>query len=325
MATVMVMGGGGFVGSHVCKRLVAAGHRVVAVDIEWPEYRMDQWRGVYSKETVDLRDSRTVNDLIGGVNPDYLFQFAADMGGVEYFHSTFDWSASVNNALINYSVLAALGKRVSPPRTLFTSTACAYATEHQMTSQAPLLIEDDINWGTPDQLYGLEKRTSALLYDAAPFQTRVAMLHSVYGPYQEHSGIKMKFPSAACQKARRSRKTKEMELFGDGRQQRSYLYIDDAVDRLMTLMFDFDESPGFVNIGSETAYNCAYVAEQALTIAHEKAVHGVKVNYTPGPTGVRSRSCDNTKAKTLFDMSHTVSLRDGLARFIEWLDEVDPQ
>jgi len=317
---VIILGGGGFIGSHMVKEMVGEGHTVYAVDVVFPSFRLPQLVG--SKKLVaDLRTDVT-RDILESYQPDYVFQFAADMGGVEYFHSDRDWAASVNNGLINYQVLCAVNSLYKQPRLLFTSTACAYATEHQMTAQPANLIEEDIEWGTPDQLYGLEKRMSAVMYQTAPLDARVALLHTTYGPFQEYSGIRMKFPSAVCQKARASRTTKKMELLGDGTQIRSFLYITDAISRLKALMFDWDTDPGFVNVGSDTPHRIVDVAETVLSLAHSTNNHGVTIEFIGGPMGVRARNSDNTKAKLVFGNTDGVSMRDGMARFIEWLDEV---
>lgn len=348
MSRHLVLGGGGFIGSHLAARLSKQGHTVRRVDIEFPVFRERLFREGYPGGPVrrsysDLRKPEQAGLEILASHPDVVWQLAADMGGVEYFHSEHDWQAAVNNQMINVNVMDAVAKYAPNARVIFTSTACALATEKQTHAEMAYskgqiprcstwyLREGDIGWGTPDQLYGQEKRNSALLWRRSPLDTRVCFLHTVYGPYQEHSGIRMKFPSAVAQKARRARETGTMEIFGDGRQVRTYLYVDDAVDRLLSLGGS-DTDPGFVNIGGIVPYTVDQVAVIALDVAGCDAHwnYDVAVKHVDGPTGVEARSCDMSRFNHYFpeyDYEHRfdVPLHIGMKRFIRWLDEVDPQ
>lgn len=331
MTRHLVLGGGGFIGSHLCKRLAAAGNEVFAVDVEFPAFREPQYPRGVQKWYGDLRDIARVSAVLHASEPDVVWQLAADMGGVEYFHSSHDWQAAVNNQLINVNVMDAVAHRCPNARVVFTSTACALATEKQTHRRREgvcssffdwPLTEKDIEWGTPDQLYGQEKRNSAFLWSKAPLDTRVAFLHTVYGPFQEHAGIRMKFPSAVAMKARRARETRKIELLGDGRQVRTYLYVDDAVDRLLALGAS-KEDPGFVNIGGTKPYTVNEVASIALSAA---GVHYCDWANIDGPTGVEARAADMTKFNRAFPEFSSrcdVSLEGGLRRFIEWLDEIE--
>lgn len=367
MSKHLILGGGGFIGSHLAKRLCEDGNSVTTVDIKHEKFRWSQLRGMMCNLKGDLRypgyiEAMFENNFNKWSPPDFVWQLAADMGGVEYFHSEHDWQAAVNNQMINVNVMDAVAKYAPDARVIFTSTACALATEKQTHHARELftpqtwewhnqdpspywmtnkwqLTEDDIYWGTPDQLYGQEKRNSAILWKNAPVDTRVSFLHTVYGPYQEHAGIRMKFPSAVAQKARKARETGTIELLGDGRQVRTYLYIDDAVDRLLALGAS-DQDPGFVNIGGTTPYT----VDEVAVIAANAAGHGGELGpygyldfvHIPGPTGVEARAADMTKFNKAFPelaiindpagllAPDVVSLEEGMKRFIDWLDEVDP-
>lgn len=343
----LILGGGGFIGSHLARRLKQQGHEVAVVDIDFPEYRYEQWKGVKTIYCDLLAFGQAGEKLFWFQKPwDVVWQLAADMGGVEYFHSERDWGAAVANQQINANVMAMIGHRWTKkkPRVIFTSTACALAVEkqnHESRRQSLLfdndrtswmLKEDDIYWGTPDQLYGQEKRNSAILWSRAPVDTRVCFLHTVYGPYQEHEGIRMKFPSAVAQKARKARETGTIELLGDGKQVRSYLYISDAIDRLLALG-NSDTDPGYVNIGGVTPYTVDQVARIAAVAAgaydHREGPTEDQLPeliHVPGPTGVEARCADMTKFYTAFPHLNTtpmVSLEQGMHNFIDWLDEID--
>lgn len=341
----LVLGGGGFIGSHLVKRLVANGHQVAAADIQFPSYRGSQWAGATLMK-YDLRSPTNAHLVVQSWLPDVVWQLAADMGGVEFFHSSRDWGAAVSNNQINAAVMSAVANAGLPIRTVFTSTACALATEKQTHDLAlreghpdwesiPAecrrweLSERDIEWGTPDQLYGQEKRHSAILWQNAPVESRVCFLHTVYGPYQEHEGIRMKLPMAVAQKARAARETGEIELLGDGNQIRTFMYVDDAVDRLVALGAS-DTDPGFVNIGGTQPFRVDEVAVVACNAAgwgyqSRWNTPYPELRHVAGPTGVEARGCDMTKfnyAFQWFKHNPDVTLVDGLKRTITWLDEI---
>lgn len=329
----LILGGGGFIGSHLCKRLLNRGHEVTTCDVTYPKFRRDQYFDSYGlftyneaeKYQADLRSPGRTRGVLQSKRWDVVWQLAADMGGVEYFHSDRDWAAALNNQIINVNVMKAVVEFAPQARVIFTSTACAldvsYQT-HENEKHMWSLVEEDLWTGKPDQLYGQEKRNSAILWNAAPIDTRVAFLHTVYGPYQEHSGIRMKFPSAVAQKARKARETGRIEVFGDGRQIRSYLYVDDAVDRLLVLG-ESERNPGFVNIGSTIPYTVDHVAAVAVAAAGVKRL--TSIVHIDGPTGVEARSANMDKFNNFYsyhDMP-TLSLDKGMSTFINWLDKVD--
>lgn len=317
--TVVVLGAGGFIGSNLVKRLVAQDeYTVVGYDVNYPKNRQEAWEGAHMR-FADLTDYDHAMDAVSGA--DIVFHLAADMGGVEYFHSSADYTAAIYNSKITNNVLAAIGRQRGT-RLVYASSACAAATENQyIKGYAPKLTEKDLCWGTPDQLYGAEKRYGAYLCENAPFDARVAIFHTVYGPYQEISGIKMKFPSAVLTKALKARETGELELFGDGSQLRTYLYIDDALDRLMGLA-ELSYNPGPVMIGAETSYSCFEVAKMAIGLA---GVPDTRITFNlsreTAPTGVLGRGCDGSKYRTIFPGHYKeLGLRLGLTKFLEWIE-----
>lgn len=307
---VVVLGAGGFIGSNLVKRLVADGYTVSAVDRRFPPFRAEAWKGA-TTVSADLRYEEAVELALEGAGT--VFHLAADMGGVGYFHSDADFRASTDNGKITLNVLRACAK-FNVGRVFYACSACAYPVEFQQGNPAPLLEEDQVGRGTPDALYGAEKlqglRISAKLANA-----RVGILHTVYGPLQEHSGRRMKFPSAVSTKALASKETGVLEVWGDGSQLRSYCYIDDAVERIIRIA-SADVYEGPVNVGSTGAITCNEVAQLCLNIVDSDATI---VNVPSGPTGVTARDCSNTKFNSLYGEVPQTDYSVGFEKFIDWL------
>lgn len=299
-----VLGGGGFIGSNLCRRLEADGHDVTAWDVKWETWRNE---GNYADLTDPDWAVTAVNDA------DWVFHLAADMGGVGYFHSDADWGAAVTNGLITNNVLRAVRPH---QRVFYASSACCYPIELQQQAPAPQLDESLIGHGTPDALYGAEKLHGLRLCSKMP-NARVGVLHTVYGPLQEHEGRRMKFPAAVATKALAARETGTLELWGDGLQLRSYLYVDDAVEKIIRIM----ESPAYdgpVNIGAQGAVTCINVARMCLDLA---GAPDATITTNPAePSGVIARDCDNSAFNRRYGAVPQTQLRDGFARFMEWLD-----
>jgi nucleoside-diphosphate-sugar epimerase len=317
---VTILGAGGFIGCNLADSLAADGHDVYAVDIAFPEFREPKLAHVARRETWDLRDIAQVRYAVQGA--DIVYHLAADMGGVAWFHGPQDWPASLTNGIITANVLQACTE-AAVPRLVYTSSACAYATElQQVPGDAPKLNErDHLSWGTPDAGYGWEKRYGLELCSRAPFDARVAICHTIFGPYQEHEGGRMKFPAAVATKAIAARRTGRLELWGSGEQRRSYLFINDAVQRLTTLgMADTYDGP--VNVGAEGSVTCQEVAQMCLDIA---GVPDAEIVTVPGPVGVMSRDCDNRKWTATYGDAPQTPLRDAFGQFIDWLDTAQPQ
>lgn len=317
---VVILGGGGFIGSNLGERLHKMGYDVQLVDINFEEWR---WSPKNKRHYHDLRSFGAANGVLKDAGT--VFHFAADMGGVEYFHSDKDFGAAMNNGLITNTVLRAAVNR-NVPRLIYASSACAAATQQQMIQGRIMWIhEDDIEYGDPDARYGAEKRYGAYMVANAPLDGRVGIFHTIYGPGQEHEGVRMKFPSAVATGAIKSLQTDELVLFGNGKQIRTYLYIDDAVDRIVQLA----EAPPETfktfrtfNIGAETPVTCREVAETCLDIVGSDAT----IKYNPGkPSGVLGRGCRLSRWERHFGVPHETSIQEGFEKFIDWLEDVGVQ
>lgn len=307
---LVVLGAGGFIGSNLVKRLVADGYAVKSVDRRFPTFRNEAWKGS-DITAADLRSWNTTSNVIEGAGT--VFHLAADMGGVGYFHSDADFMASTDNGRITLNVMRACSL-FDVQRVFYACSACAYPVEFQQGNPAPLLEESQVGCGVPDALYGAEKLQGLRIAEKMK-NARVGILHTVYGPLQEHSGRRMKFPSAVAQKAIASKSSGILEVWGDGTQLRSYCYIDDAIERIIRIS-SADSYEGPVNVGSTGAVTCNEIAKMCLDIVGSDASI---LNITSNPTGVTSRDCSNVKFNRLYGEIEQTSYEDGFSKFIDWL------
>lgn len=307
---IVVLGGGGFIGANLCNRLAEMGCNVTAVDVQFPGWRKPNVRC----RVIDLTDlANTVRALVGAKT---VFHLAADMGGVGYFHSDADLSASMVNGQITLNVAQA-ALHLDVERVFYASSACAYPIELQQGSEAPQLTEDLTGMGTPDALYGAEKLHGLRVMGKLP-GARVGIFHTIYGPLQEHEGRRMKFPAAVATKALAARETGKLELWGDGTQLRSYLHVDDAVEQILRVA-SADVYEGPVNVGSQGAVTCRDAAEMCLDIV---GVDAEIVTNPAEPTGVISRDCSMGKFERLYGPAPDMGLRAGFESFIGWLERL---
>lgn len=311
MAVISVLGGGGFIGANLTQRLVRDGHRVRAVDVHFPKYRQAALSGA-DCWTLDLTSAVRTHDAIDGA--DWVFHLAADMGGVGYFHSDADLGASLVNGRITHNVIEAV-MRCGTERVFYAASACAYPIELMTPGSSPL-TEDRIGHGTPDALYGAEKLHGLRLMGKLP-QARVGVFDTIYGPLQEHEGRRMKFPAAAATKALTARTTGRLELWGDGSQSRCYLYIDDAIDRILKIMGGDNYGP--LNVGSTTPVTCYQIARLCLRLAGADA----EIVTNPAePSGVLARALDPTRFDRYHGPLREREYQQGFAEFIDWLEGV---
>lgn len=313
MKSALVLGGGGFIGSHLVKRLRREGFWVRAVDLKYPEYSESE---AHDFIVADLRDPQNCRTLIDR-RFDEIYQLAADMGGAGYiFTGENDAAIMHNSATINLNVLDAAYRR-SNKRIFYSSSACMYPDHNQRDPQAPVTREDSAYPANPDSEYGWEKLFSERLYLAYQknhgFKVRVARYHNVFGPEGTWSGGREKAPAAICRKVAEAPDGGEIEIWGDGEQTRSFLYIDECVEATIRLMRS--EFSGPVNVGSEEMVSINQLVGLVTQIAG-KELH---IRHVPGPTGVRGRNSHNELIRKMLGWAPAASLQAGLRETYPWV------
>jgi len=314
--TALVLGAGGFIGGHLANKLKREGFWVRGVDLKHHEYQ-----GLLVDDFVigDLRDPQIVEKVID--RPfDEVYQLAADMGGAGYiFTGEHDADVMHNSATINlnvshYSLKKGIGK------IFYSSSACIYPEYNQKDPSNPKCSEDSAYPAAPDSEYGWEKLFSERLYFAYKRNYRrnvkVARFHNIFGPYGAWNNGKEKAPAAICRKvaeAIRDNK-KYIEIWGDGKQTRSFLYIDECLEGIRRLM-DSDTFSGPVNIGSEEMVTINHLAELIMEIAGVK----LEIKHIDGPLGVRGRNSDNRLIKEKLGWAPSRPLKEGLEITYNWI------
>lgn len=247
---------------------------------------------------------------------DYVIHLASDMGGVGYFSAN-DYVPFFNNMTMDMNVLKACEYHKDIKRLYYSSSACIYPTHLQMNWRSPAILSEDMIFpAQSDQMYGWEKLMMTMLCERATFDARVGIQHTVYGPYQETQGERMKFPTAIATKALAiKRNFGPLEIWGDGMQRRTFLYIDDAVEKIYKVLMSSKYS-GPVNIGSSRLVSVDEVAHICCNILK---IDPPFVHTMDKPSGVLGRGCDNTKFEKEYGYEDQVSLEDGFGRLIEWI------
>jgi nucleoside-diphosphate-sugar epimerase len=312
--TAIVLGAGGFIGSHLVKRLKEEGFWVRGVDLKNPEY----WK-TYADDFVigDLRDPNVVLNVIDK-KFDEVYQLAADMGGAGYINSG-DNDAEVmgNSILINVNVLKR-AEVLGIKSVFFSSTACVYPEYNQMDANNMTCKEDTVYPAAPDTEYGWEKLFSERLYLAYNrnygMKNKVARYHNVYGPYGTWDGGKEKAPAAICRKVAKA--TNEIEIWGSGEQHRSFLYIDEAVKATV----DFYRQDKYfepINIGSERNVSINKLVDIVCAIAGKT----LEKKHIPGPLGVHARTSHNELIKNVLGYAPDEDLEYGIKETFNWIKE----
>ena len=324
MKTALVLGAGGFIGNHLVAQLKKEGYWVRGVDLKTPDFSSSQ-----ADEFIvgDLRNPSLVSKVMYSPNQlseqddinsfDEVYQLAADMGGAGYiFTGDNDANVMHNSALINLNVVYEAAKK-SIKKIFYSSSACMYPEHNQLDPTNPNCEESSAYPANPDSEYGWEKLFSERLYLAYArnyrLNVRIARFHNIFGPQGTWHGGKEKAPAAMCRKVAESLMDEEIEVWGDGLQTRSFLYIDECLEGVRRLMDS--EFTGPVNIGSNETISINDLTELVIKIAGKRA--GIK--NIPGPQGVRGRTSDNTLIKEKLGWAPSQPLSDGLKKTYKWI------
>jgi GDP-D-mannose 3', 5'-epimerase len=308
---LLVTGAGGFIGHHLVKDLVTKGHWVRGVDIKHPEYEPS---AAQEFETLDLR--RWDHCLSATREVSQVYHLAADMGGIGYI-STKHAEIARNNTMMNVQVLEA-ARLNGVERFLFSSSACIYPQYLQKEADVRPLREDDAWPADPEEGYGLEKLYMEKLcqYYLEDFglETRVVRFHNVYGPLGSYDGGKEKAPAAICRKIALAEPGSSIDVWGDGRQTRSFMYMSDCVEGLQRLMESNCSVP--LNLGTDVMVTI----DALVGIVAGLAGKDIKIRHNPAmPQGVRGRNSDNTLLRHVLGWEPRVSLAEGLAPTYAWI------
>lgn len=315
MKKALVLGAGGFIGSHLVKRLKTEGFWVRGVDLKRPEFS-----DTAADDFVvgDLREQAVCRQVLDQ-SFDQVYQLAADMGGAGYiFTGENDADVMHNSAIINLHIVE-LCKQHGVGRVFYSSSACMYPEHNQMDPDNPKCNEDSAYPANPDSEYGWEKLFSERLYLAYArnhgLKVRVARFHNIFGPEGTWFGGKEKAPAALCRKVAQCEEGGQIEVWGDGLQTRSFLYIDECVEAVRRLVESDFEGP--VNIGSEEMISINNLAKLIIGISGK----AVSVHNIPGPTGVRGRNSDNALIKEKLQWEPGMPLQQGIEKTYAWISE----
>jgi GDP-D-mannose 3', 5'-epimerase len=315
MPTALVLGAGGFIGSHLVRRLKNEGFWVRGVDLKYPEF----------SETAaddfvvgDLRDQYLCRDIIDH-RFDEVYQLAADMGGAGYiFTGEHDADVMHNSAIINLNVVDACFRR-NIKNVFYSSSACMYPSYNQEDPNNPNCAESSAYPADPDSEYGWEKLFSERLYLAYNrnhgMNCRIARFHNIFGPEGTWTGGREKAPAAICRKVASARNDEAIEIWGDGNQTRSFLYIDECLDGVTRLVRSSFTGP--VNIDSEEMVTINQLAEMSIKISGKR----LRIINVAGPTGVRGRRSDNKLIKAKLGWAPSERLVVGLEKTYRWIEK----
>jgi GDP-D-mannose 3',5'-epimerase len=315
MKRALVCGAGGFIGSHMVRRLKGEGLWVRGIDFKYPEFSDTEADDFIIG---DLREQRVCKSAVDQ-KFDEVYQFAADMGGAGFvFTGENDADIMHNSAMINLNILDTCYKR-NIKRIFYSSSACIYPKYNQNDPDNPKCSEDSAYPADPESDYGFEKLFSERLYFAFlrnyRMEVRIARYHNIFGPEGTWNGGREKAPAAVCRKVAMTSDGDEIEIWGDGKQTRSFLYIDECLEGTIRLTRSAFTGP--VNIGSEEMVTIDRLAQIVMKIAGKN----IKIKHITGPLGVRGRNSDNKLIKEKLGWAPSMPLEEGLKTTYGWIEK----
>jgi len=310
----LVTGAGGFIGHHLVKRLKADGHWVRGVDVKYPEYEDS------SADEFEILDLRRWDNCLTATRGriDEVYNLAADMGGIGYI-TEFHADIARNNILINAHMLEA-SRQNGIKRYLFSSSACVYAQSKQRDADVRPLREEDAFPAEPEPGYGWEKLYAEELcryyWHDYKFETRIVRFHNVYGPLGTYDGGKEKAPAAICRKVALAQDGGEIEVWGDGEQTRSFMFVDDCVEGLVRIMAS--DCRDALNLGTDELVTINQLVDIVCEVA---GVQLSKRHNLQGPQGVRGRNSDNSRLRLVLGWEPSITLLRGLKLTYPWIEQ----
>jgi len=314
MKRVLICGGGGFIGHHLARKLKAEGHWVKVADLKQPEFSPSP---ADSYAIADLRDPTLYSHLFS--RPfDEVYQLAADMGGAGFiFTGANDAQILSNSARINLNIAQAC-RQAGVGKVFFSSSACVYPEHNQKDPASPHCSEASAYPAAPDSEYGWEKLFSERLFLAFHknfgLPVRIARFHNIFGEEGTWKGGREKAPAAVCRKVAEAPTGGHIEIWGDGKQTRSFLYVSECLEGIARLMAS--DFTGPVNLGSEEMISLNDLAQLVIRISGKK----LSIRHVTGPTGVRGRNSDNTLIREKLGWSPQQKLEKGMERLYHWID-----
>jgi nucleoside-diphosphate-sugar epimerase len=322
MKKALVFGAGGFIGSHMVKYLKSENYFVRGVDLKEPDFDKSHADEFIIK---DLSLQESFEELLTHNNEvfDEIYQYAADMGGAGYiFTGDNDANVMTNSIQINLNLLSIqtlVNKKFETSKTkiFYSSSACIYPEENQLTPDDPDCRESSAYPANPDSEYGWEKLFSERLYESYRrnhnIDIRIARFHNIFGPLGTYDGGREKVPAAICRKVALAEK--EIEVWGDGKQTRSFLFIDECIQATIKLMHSDFYSP--INIGSEEMVSI----NQLVEIVSKVAGKDISIKHIDGPLGVRGRNSNNDLIRKELDWNYSLSLEEGIEKTYKWIKD----
>ena len=315
---ILVVGAGGFIGGHLVNKLIKDGNFIIATDIKPQEYWFQEFENAENHYSMDMKDINNCRQVTKQI--DYVFNMACNMGGMGFIEN--NKAECMQSVLINTNLLIS-SKENKVKKYFFSSSACAYNTTKQKDTFIEGLKEEDAYPAFPEDGYGWEKLFSERMcrhfMEDYGLEVRIARYHNIYGPYGTYDGGREKAPAALCRKIIYAKKNNidKIEIWGDGNQTRSFLYIEDCIEGTLRLFeSDFSEP---LNIGSDEQVSINQMADIIEIISEVKKL---KRDYQlDKPKGVRGRSSNNDLAKRILNWNFKIKLKDGLKKTYDWIND----